>query len=629
MEKNTVQNRVTPQGDVFIDGIIGDPADGLTSAILIEEIDALGDIDLHVFINSPGGDVFQGLAIFNRLANHSAGVSVEILGLAASMASVIAMSGDTITMPSNAMLMIHDPWTIAIGNAKDLRTDAAKLDMVKKSLVGIYTKKTGLKASEIEAMMQAETWLDAEQALAKNFIDQITEPDRMAACIDLSAFKFKHPPKEYTAMAEVTEPKEPETRAEKKRASGIMASIKAAKLGVDFATELIDSDLTLAQARDKIINQLADDDSFEINGHINALPGDTFDNPEFKIKAMAEGLAARYAPITPSELARAFAHMSTLDMARECLEANGLNTRGMSASRTIQNALTHSAGDFPNLLTATGDRILRQAYEAAPAGVKAISRSTTAVDFRAKSKLKLGEAPALQKVLPGAEYKHGTMLESKESYSVATYGTMFGIDRQALVNDDLGAFADASVRFGRATAEFEAKFMSDLFLSNPKMEDGTVLFHANHGNLASSGSVLTVASLDNARAAMRLQKGLDGKTPINTAPRYLLVPAALETIAQQMVAKIQPTTAADANPFSGQLEVIVEPRLDATSSTAWFLVADFAVIDTLEHAWLESTQGPEFFTREGWSVDGIEFKVRDDFGGGILDWRGFYKNAGV
>ncbi len=364
MEKNTVQNRVTPQGDVFIDGIIGDPADGLTSAILIEEIDALGDIDLHVFINSPGGDVFQGLAIFNRLANHSAGVSVEILGLAASMASVIAMSGDTITMPSNAMLMIHDPWTIAIGNAKDLRTDAAKLDMVKKSLVGIYTKKTGLKASEIEAMMQAETWLDAEQALAKNFIDQITEPDRMAACIDLSAFKFKHPPKEYTAMAEVTEPKEPETRAEKKRASGIMASIKAAKLGVDFATELIDSDLTLAQARDKIINQLA-------------------------------------------------------------------------------------------------------------------------------------------------------------------------------------------------------------------------------------------------------------------------VPAALETIAQQMVAKIQPTTAADANPFSGQLEVIVEPRLDATSSTAWFLVADFAVIDTLEHAWLESTQGPEFFTREGWSVDGIEFKVRDDFGGGILDWRGFYKNAGV
>jgi len=215
------QNRVTATGDVFLYGVIGDEFDELDAATLVEQIDALGNIDLTVHINSGGGLVFEGLAIYNRLANHPAGVTVEIDGLAASMASVVAMAGDIITMPDNARLMIHNPWDLSIGDAEQLRKDAEKLDSVKQSLVGIYTKKTGLKASEIESMMDAETWLDAEQALAQGFIDEITEPDRMAACIDLAPFKFKHPPKEYTAMAEVTDPK-PETRAEKKRSSQIL-----------------------------------------------------------------------------------------------------------------------------------------------------------------------------------------------------------------------------------------------------------------------------------------------------------------------------------------------------------------------------------------------------------------------
>jgi hypothetical protein len=344
---------------------------------------------------------------------------------------------------------------------------------------------------------------------------------------------------------------------------------------------------------------------------------------------MAEALAARYAPITPSEAAREFTGMRLTQMAAHCLESQGVSTRMMPVSRIIERAISHAAGDFPQLLTAAGDRILRQAYEAAPAGLKAIARQTTARDFRAKSKLQLGEAPELLEVRPGAEYKLGTMLEGVETYRLATFGRLFGINRQALVNDDLGAFADASVRFGRSAAEFEAKFLVDLLLSNPKMQDTVALFHANHGNLAASGGALIVATLDLARQAMRLQKGLDSKTPINTAPRYLLVPAALETLAEQVVASITPAASTDVNPFSGKLEAIVEPRLDATSNKAWYLVADHAAIDTIEYAHLEESQGPQFFTREGWEVDGIEFKIRDDFGAGILDHRGFYKNPGA
>ncbi len=423
---------------------------------------------------------------------------------------------------------------------------------------------------------------------------------------------------------------------ERKRCQEIIKSVRAAKLSSDLADELIAEGLPLDKARERIINAWADEgDNFEIRSAVHPVPGNqNFENPEFRVQAMAEALASRYVPVAPSEAAREFTGMRILDMARYCLEAQGVSTRMMPANRVMERALAgHTTSDFPQLLTATGDRMLRSAYDAAPAGLKTIGRRTTAMDFRAKSRLQLGEAPALLEVKEAGEFQRGTMAEAKESYQLATYGRMFGLSRQALVNDDLGAFADASVKFGRAAAEFEAQFLVTLFTSQsgagPDMHDGTALFDASHSNLAGTGAAPSVTTLGAARQAMRLQKGLDGSTPINTAPRFLMVPAALETTAEQLVAQITAMTASDVNPFSGRLEVVVEPRLDAVSATAWYLAGDPAVIDGLEYAYLEQANGPEFFIREGWDVDGVEFKIRLDFGAGLLDWRGFFKNAGA
>ena len=165
----------------------------------------------------------------------------------------------------------------------------------------------------------------------------------------------------------------------------------------------------------------------------------------------------------------------------------------------------------------------------------------------------------------------------------------------------------------------------------PTMGDGKALFHTDHGNLATgSGSVLQFSSLATARKAMRLQKGLDGATPIDVAPRFLIVPAALEATALQLTSTAyQPETQANINPFAGQLEVIVDPRLDAVSTTAWYLAAAPSQIDTIEFAYLEEAQGPQMSTREGFEVDGLEMKVRLDFGAGVLDWRGLYRATGA
>jgi hypothetical protein len=128
---------------------------------------------------------------------------------------------------------------------------------------------------------------------------------------------------------------------------------------------------------------------------------------------------------------------------------------------------------------------------------------------------------------------------------------------------------------------------------------------------------------------MRLQKdvGADASL-VDVTPRYLIVPAALETVAEQSLAEISADQSSNANPFAGKLELVVDPRLDATSATAWYLAADSNLVDTIEYSHLEGEAGPRVFVREGFEIDGTEIKCRLDFGAGILDYRGLYKNPG-
>ena len=396
----------------------------------------------------------------------------------------------------------------------------------------------------------------------------------------------------------------------------------------DLEGELIQRAVTVAEARSAVQRMMAERSNVHPQRSCNTHMFQTYDSTITETRAMAEALASRFGVAPQSQDAENFSGLRVVDMARRCLELSGARTTGLNPAAIISRAL-HSTSDFPTLLSSTGERILRQAYASYQGGVRRICKQSTARDFRAKTVAALGEMPELKKVNQGGEFTYGTIAESSESYSLATYGRIFGISRQALVNDDLGAFADVAVRYGRAAAEFEAGFLASLLTSNPAMKDTLALFHANHGNLASTSAAISVATLGTARQALRLQKGLDGKTPIDATPRYLVVPAALETIAEQYVAVITANGSSSVNPFSGKLEVVVDPRLDAVSATAWYLAADSSVIDTIEYSYLETDQGPMVEAREGFETDGMEFKVRLDFGAGVLDWRGLFKNPGV
>lgn len=193
----TIKAASADAGEVYIYGDIGEDwyGEGNTAKGFADELKALGAIKtLDVYINSPGGSVFEGVAIYNVLRRHRARKTVHIDALAASIASVIAMAGDTIKIARNGLVMIHNPWGLAMGEAADFRKMADSLDKIAGSIVDTYELRTGQAADKLAEMMDAETWMNADEALALGFADEVTEAMDVAAFAGFDVSKFRRPP---------------------------------------------------------------------------------------------------------------------------------------------------------------------------------------------------------------------------------------------------------------------------------------------------------------------------------------------------------------------------------------------------------------------------------------------------
>ena len=142
---------------------------GVTAKRISAALRSIGQRDIKVNINSPGGDFFEGVAIYNLLREHKAKVTINVMGLAASAASVIAMAGDEILMGDGAFLMIHNAWAVAIGNRHDMRDSADRLEPFDRAMAEVYASRTGMKVEEAAALMDKETWIGAAQAVEDGF----------------------------------------------------------------------------------------------------------------------------------------------------------------------------------------------------------------------------------------------------------------------------------------------------------------------------------------------------------------------------------------------------------------------------------------------------------------------------
>jgi ATP-dependent Clp protease protease subunit len=196
-------NKGNKTGEIWLYDQVGEGwFGGMSAKTFVAEMQKLGKVDvINLHINSPGGSVFDGVAIYNSLKSHPARIEVDVDSVAASIASVIAMAGDEIRMAQNAMMMIHDPMGVAMGTAEEMRKTAELLDQIKGVIAGTYAKRTGMKDAEVMALMAEETWMSADEALDMGFADTVTEEQKIAACTGFDFSNFKRAPAQLTGGA--------------------------------------------------------------------------------------------------------------------------------------------------------------------------------------------------------------------------------------------------------------------------------------------------------------------------------------------------------------------------------------------------------------------------------------------
>ncbi len=447
---------------------------------------------------------------------------------------------------------------------------------------------------------------------------------------DAGAVTRSHPMKKKQAGADpapeddnegTTEATVSETRAE------IRDIIKRAGGTSEQADELIDGDSTVEQARAAAYEIMTARTQQTPRVRIVA----SNDDPATIVKRRSDALYARVTGTKPEDAARAYVNDRVVDHARGLLAVRGVSTTGLSDHDILTRA--HSVSDFPLLLEGTGNRILLEQFEAAQTPLLKLGRTATAPDFRPLNRLRISEMGALQPLTENGEIKRVSRSEIADSYGIESAGAIFSLSFKAQTNDDLSAFADFNRAAAVQAAQYQKAVIVDLIQGNGNMEDGQPLFSVAHGNISDNPSRIfgigedPLQPLSDARYALRTQKGLDGVTPLNLRPAYLVVSAELETEGERALAEINAQVARDVNPFSGAMELLVE---SAFTNPDWYVFASPNSCPVFEHAWLQGFTGPQLASRENFDTLARDFRVVIHWGAGLLPggWRGAYVNYG-
>ncbi|EGL2634182.1 Clp protease ClpP, partial [Salmonella enterica] len=319
--------------------------------------------------------------------------------------------------------------------------------------------------------------------------------------------------------------------------------------------------------------------------------------------------------------------MTLRELARISLVARGTGVSSMNPMQMIGMAFTHSTSDFGNILLDVANKSILQGWQEAPETFDAWTKKGQLSDFRIAHRVGMGGFSSLRQVREGAEYKYVTTGDKQATIALATYGELFSITRQAIINDDMNMLTDVPMKLGRAAKATIADLVYDVLISNQKLSsDNVALFDkTKHANVLEK-AVMDVASLDKARQLMRMQK--EGDRHLNIRPAFVLVPTALESVSNQVIKSVSvkgaDINAGIINPVKDFATVIAEPRLDDASQSTFYLTAAKGS-DTIEVAYLNGVDEPYIDQQEGFTVDGVTTKVRIDAGVAPVDYRGMVK----
>lgn len=702
--------------EIFIYGDIGENWDGETIAAreFVAALDGVNADYLTVRINSFGGSVTDGLAIYNALKRKGqrSAIAVEIDGIAASIASLIAMAGDTVTMAENSLLMIHAPWGVSIGNAGDMREMAATLDRHAEAMASAYVRPEFSRDQALALLTDGvDHWYTADEAKAAGLIDQIGAaapaqasiperyrvgalalPDRPPATADPAQDGRPRPtnatpspaappvravfaslsaptgasPQELVMsdpsmpsapnVAEITAHAQASARAAlAQRNTDLKARFdafcKASPAGQSdlirgcYDAAMADLDQSADGFTQAVLAKLAEAQA-EQPGPVagaHTTRASILEDERDKLKsACTSALLARAAIAAPEAKmdlnGNPFRGKSLARIAEDSLVRGGTRVDGLDPMRIVALAFTQSTSDFPVLMENVMHKALLAGYNVAADTWRRWCAVGSVSDFRAHNRYMLGSIGDLTPVSEGGEFQNASIPDGrKQSVTIGTRGQILTLTRQAIINDDLGAFVGLAEARGRAAARtVENAVYTAMGLNSgygPTLSDGKTIIHSDHGNIASTGGAPSVATVESGILTMAAQKDISGNDYLDLRPSILLLPIGLD-----MTGRVLNTSANDPaatgssknfltpNPYQGYFaDIVSSQRLVATK---WYMLASPSVAPVLEVSFLNGVQEPVMEMETGFTVDGVSWKTRLDFGVSGVGYEGIVYNAG-
>ena len=689
MQTFEIRAKGNSEAEILIYGDIGASwnEESVTAAKFVRDLNALDAKTINVRLNSYGGAVSDALAIYNALARHPATVNTHVDGVAVSAASLIAMAGKKVHMAENAVMMIHGPIAWAGGNASDMREMADVLDKYAQAMAPSYAAKTGKPASEMLALLTdgEDHWYTATEAQAAGFADEITAAIPVEASFKLDRYRgipaaaaaFSRsmnmpdaivpaatvtppanqpaatptPAAPATPVAAAPQPAAPTIVATNGRTKEQVAEIRAAfapfmareDIKAAYMAVLEDPTVTVEAARAQLLVSLGKD-ATPANPQAHHIEMGATEGEKIR-GAMVIAIAARAGIATAKEReslgANPYRGHKLLDIARASLERAGVRTGHMTQMDVVSAAFTQSTSDFPVLLENVMHKTLQGAYATQPDTWSRFCSRGSVTDFRSHNRYRTGSFGTLDGVNENGEYKNKAIDDGeKASISVTRKGNIINVSREMIVNDDLNAFVGLTTGLGRAAKRSVESDVYALIAQNagagPTMTDGGALFNTTaitsaggHANRVAYAAP-TVALLDAARVAMKKQKDPSQNEYLDLSPAIAVVPSSLASTFKILNGAVyDPTGGAGKSQVPNAVAGIVNDIVDSPRITwsAWYLFADPSIAPVIEVAFLDGNDQPYLEMQPGFRTDGIEYKVRLEYGVAVVDYRGGYASV--
>ncbi len=623
--------------------------DGFTSEAFASELAAIGEGDVELHLNTPGGDVFEGVAVYNALKMHPGRVTVIVDGLAASIASVVAMAGDVIKMHETSMLMIHEPWTFRAGNAEVFRNSANLLDKVRDNSVVPAYKARIADETRIREMMAAETWINAEEALALGIIDEIIQaPAKVKAQFTrpMNAFGFKELPKAF------------DPRMSTDKADAIRSMAKVYGIDQEIVDRYIRNDATVEDAMVGFKALKTDREDFTVLPPLNMVQVKREEDAK-RSPAIAKKLAAiGGATISAEDRKAVFADDSLPTdlhgLIREQLyrksllpqaKINNLTAHDLAdwGLKLFQNSIPGSCGDFGNIGQDAINVAIYSGFNSGPGTWQSFTTVQPVTDYEEFYLTSASSFGDMVEILDGAPFQVSTLSDKAESGYVTAAGRSYGISYRALVNNDGEVLGRIPALMGWAWMDYLNRIIIDKLYGSagvgPTMtEDSTAAFAASRGNLITDGGVPTVDRIAVGRKYLRnvtAPVADQSQTPrrLNLTPGVLLVPDSLQTVAEQLVfspSNPGSSNEADTNPFAG-LALVADSYLDSKNSDAWYLIAGKDQLPCMHLLALDGQVSPRVDIEQSGVNEplGTFFRISGAVGPVLNEWRGLFLNDGV